>query len=291
MAQTYKHHIRHTPTHTRHTVSEGFAFTHPSQGTHKHTWSNKSQECMGFMGWSDKSRGPPEPRALGVVHAEALTDEFMRQIIECRVKCPDEPARRAHLRAARCDVHRDTFDVPVDTPHAVRLCVEFPVQRGYELEALHAGAGKSVRHRLNVLVDSRRKNRVHLLEHEPSTGMLDEERAVDETVAKRRARVTRQAPRLQRRASTLLEHAHDRVARRRRQAKPMRAIAAESAPVPASLVGATRQAQPLGLGTWSEPSPAPPAEEPPCPVDAVEPATGEPPPTSIDAPLLPPAPP
>ncbi len=28
-AQTYKHHIRHTPTHIRHTVSEGFAFTHP----------------------------------------------------------------------------------------------------------------------------------------------------------------------------------------------------------------------------------------------------------------------
>ena len=69
-AQAYKHHIRHTPTHTRHTVSEGFAFTHPSQGTHKHTWSNKSHECMGFMGWSDRSRGPPEPRALGVVHTE-----------------------------------------------------------------------------------------------------------------------------------------------------------------------------------------------------------------------------
>ena len=35
-AQTYKHHIRHTPnthnTHTRHTVSEGFTFTHPGQG-------------------------------------------------------------------------------------------------------------------------------------------------------------------------------------------------------------------------------------------------------------------
>jgi hypothetical protein len=64
-AQTYTHHIRHTPTHTRQTVSEGFAFTHPRQGTHKHTWFNKPHERMRFMGWSDKSH---EPSSTGVMH-------------------------------------------------------------------------------------------------------------------------------------------------------------------------------------------------------------------------------
>ncbi len=53
-AQAYKHHIRHTPTLTSHTGSAGFTFTHPNQGTHKHTW-----------GWFNK---PHEPSSTGVLH-------------------------------------------------------------------------------------------------------------------------------------------------------------------------------------------------------------------------------
>ena len=64
-AQAYKHHIRHTPTHTRHTVSEGFAFTHPSQGTHEHTWINKSHEPMRFRGRCNEYH---TPSSTGVWH-------------------------------------------------------------------------------------------------------------------------------------------------------------------------------------------------------------------------------
>ncbi len=51
-AHTHTHHIRHT--HTRHTVSEGFAFTHPDLCANKLTW-----------GWFNKAK---EPSFTGVLH-------------------------------------------------------------------------------------------------------------------------------------------------------------------------------------------------------------------------------
>ena len=66
--QAYTHPIRHTyyahHTHTRHTVSEGFAFTHPGQYTHNHTW-----------GWFNKSH---EPSSTGVLHTN---HSWFRQIL------------------------------------------------------------------------------------------------------------------------------------------------------------------------------------------------------------------
>jgi len=66
---THTHHIRHT--HTRHTVSEGFTFTHPDLCAHKLTWE-----------WFNKTK---EPSFTGVLHTFTgvlhTTRPWFRQIL------------------------------------------------------------------------------------------------------------------------------------------------------------------------------------------------------------------
>ena len=123
-----------------------------------------------------------------IVHADAPPDEGVVEPVERAMKPRDERAGRARLGRPAHDVERDALDVGQHAPdraldHHEGLAGLGRDQRGRD----QPGIAEPLRDRDDVLVNRRREDGVHPLQHRArAVGTREQIGLVDETVAERR---------------------------------------------------------------------------------------------------------